>query len=271
MRLLTPVRRAFTLVELLVVIAIIAILAALLFPVLSQARLSAKRTACMSNMKQIGTAANVYLADYDDRWFPCNYYEPETGFAPLKMWLGYDNNNAPLADGFYGRINDSARNPIRKGILDSYIGSDQVKRCPSMPVTWQSSYALNWFSTTWPSAYYTTNPAAAGQEFGPSSKSIVTSPDGSMTGIPAPDSDIEEPANTLVLWEHDARAPLCNWLQGSDWFESPPPDPVLRDHFHFLHRDGTNTIWADTHARWMKYTQLKRPMFSCRKGIYPGA
>src|SRR5688500_12661612 len=59
-------KRAFTLIELLVVIAIIAILAAILFPVFAQAKEAAKKTSCLSNSKQIGTASQIYLADYDD-------------------------------------------------------------------------------------------------------------------------------------------------------------------------------------------------------------
>lgn len=65
-------RRAFTLIELLVVIAIIAILAAILFPVFAQAKQSAKRAACLSNLRQIGLANELYVADYDDLmpWLP---------------------------------------------------------------------------------------------------------------------------------------------------------------------------------------------------------
>ena len=59
-------KRGFTLIELLVVIAIIAILAAILFPVFAQARAKARGIACLSNVKQIGTAMMMYVQDYDE-------------------------------------------------------------------------------------------------------------------------------------------------------------------------------------------------------------
>jgi prepilin-type N-terminal cleavage/methylation domain-containing protein len=65
-------RRAFTLIELLVVIAVIALLAAILFPVFSQARERARRTACQSNMKQIGHSVQLYMQDYDGHVPICN-------------------------------------------------------------------------------------------------------------------------------------------------------------------------------------------------------
>jgi len=64
--------KGFTLIELLVVIAIIAILAAILFPVFAQARAKARAISCLSNLKQIGTATQMYIQDYDET-FPAGW------------------------------------------------------------------------------------------------------------------------------------------------------------------------------------------------------
>jgi prepilin-type N-terminal cleavage/methylation domain-containing protein len=72
--------RGFTLIELLVVIAIIAILAAILFPVFAQARESARKTSCLNNMKQLGTATAMYTQDWDG-WYPLAWFSNgENGF-----------------------------------------------------------------------------------------------------------------------------------------------------------------------------------------------
>lgn len=103
------IRRGFTLIELLVVIAIIGILASILFPVFARARENARRSACLSNMKQIGLGIMQYLQDYDDIY-------------PLT----YSNINGS-ANGYQ----DDGRNRGWAYNLQPYLKSTQILQCPS--------------------------------------------------------------------------------------------------------------------------------------------
>ena len=252
--------KAFTLIELLVVIAIIAILAAILFPVFAQARESARQTQCASNMRQLGLAMRMYITDYDEVWFPGSLRGFLPNGTPTRIpWLGYDNVNVPPM----GDATQPARNPPVVGLIDPYMKNEGIKRCPSMPTQWQSSYALNQWSPLYVTAYFP-------NEYGPASRTAELDPatgDQFLTG--ASDAEVEEPSNTLVAWEHKFTVPRCNFLQPPDWLTSPPDDPNLKNHFHFLHRGGSNTLWGDGHMKRKSYGQLRRPMFSCNKGIYP--
>ncbi|MFA0735108.1 MAG: hypothetical protein OGMRLDGQ_001608, partial [Candidatus Fervidibacter sp.] len=77
-------RLGFTLIELLVVIAIIAILAAILFPVFSQARAKAYQATCTSNMRNVSMAFAQYSNDYDERYPPFEMWGGWTGCAGVR-------------------------------------------------------------------------------------------------------------------------------------------------------------------------------------------
>lgn len=93
---------SFTLIELLVVIAIIAILAALLFPVLSGARERAKRTGCVNNLRQISTAVLMYAHDNSDtlpRLANPNSYQGATCYFYRELIKGYLGMSGPPRPG----------------------------------------------------------------------------------------------------------------------------------------------------------------------------
>lgn len=102
-------RRGFTLIELLVVIAIIAILAAILFPVFAKAREKARETTCISNLRQCGSALQMYAADYD-------------GLLPSAF--EYPASPPPNDEYHQGP-------PSIMDKLTPYVKNSQIYRCPS--------------------------------------------------------------------------------------------------------------------------------------------
>ncbi len=90
-------KRAFTLIELLVVIAIIAILAAILFPVFAQAKLAAKQSRSLSEMRQLSMSVMMYAGDADDYFVPASARSTNPADTPT-IWteglLPYVKNTA---------------------------------------------------------------------------------------------------------------------------------------------------------------------------------
>ncbi len=113
-------RAAFTLIELLVVIAIIAILAAILFPVFAKAKEAAKKTACLSDLRQLGMGFLMYEPDNDERYPDRRDLKVSMpgGYKPWTKWPPVD----PRAG--WAQV-----------CLDPYVKNQAIWTCPAVTAT----------------------------------------------------------------------------------------------------------------------------------------
>jgi prepilin-type N-terminal cleavage/methylation domain-containing protein/prepilin-type processing-associated H-X9-DG protein len=116
-------RAAFTLIELLVVIAIIGILASLLFPVFARAREAARRAQCLANVRNVALAVNMYLTDWDDRFWPSEHRPEVTDYFNQAPGGGY-----PQICAHATHANPYLRTAV---LLDEYVKNREVWRCPA--------------------------------------------------------------------------------------------------------------------------------------------
>ncbi len=237
-------RHGFTLIELLVVIAVIAILAAILFPVFAQAREKARQTACLSNVRQIGLATQMYLQDYDE------HFPQAKGIT----------TNQPQIDDADGSIEDPDLGSVFAMILpytghggvssEDKLFQQKIFACPSDPVPFDSacpdkiniggphviSYLIN--------AYF-------------------------VWGLT--DGGVGQPAQTIEYAERRSAAaggadPYCDDIY-HPWFYPPinpvapanEMDPVTGAVATQRHQLGSNFVFSDGHAGWKRWEQTFSP------------
>jgi prepilin-type N-terminal cleavage/methylation domain-containing protein/prepilin-type processing-associated H-X9-DG protein len=248
------VRTGFTLIELLVVIAIIAILAAILFPVFAQARAAARRTQCISNMKQIGTALLMYAGDYDETlpWSTSSAQSGWTWYQSVDPYIktGVGRNGTTIKPFWLCPDWDNKAVARQPGDPDppAPVATPHISRSYGSNGNLMPTYtsALGWFP-------------------------------GHITGL----AEIEAPAS-VVLSTHTVGARTMtggdDWTSGCTGFEAFMGTHQKSSDYcagRYRHNFGSVYLLADGHAKWFKSpSSWRAPSTSgvaWRKSLAPNA
>ena len=219
-----PPKYAFTLIELLVVIAIIAILAAMLLPALSRAKMKATGAACLSNEKQLIMAFTMYADDNQDQML--SYVR---GTSVLGGGL-FDFDYSALSGVSVDKAEQIIKEGIRKGPLWNYAKSEGAYHCPGDLRYKNLQVGRGWAYHS----YARADGMACGDAQNPPYKKM---------------SQVIRPSQSFILLEEsDARGDVSgSWVLDTD-------TPGWEDVFAIFHGTTSTFSFADGHAQSHKWT-----------------
>jgi prepilin-type N-terminal cleavage/methylation domain-containing protein/prepilin-type processing-associated H-X9-DG protein len=209
--------RGFTLIELLVVVAIIAILAAILFPVFAQARDKARQVGCLSKLRQIGLATQMYAQDFDETPPPRNNPDVLFQFGEAKVY---------------------ERTPNFLGSILPYTRTRVLFYCPS--AIWNLPYAPKAMT---PTEMSDTNLLGNGVVIGRPLAAIDE---------PAGVIYIQE-LNWRINNAQLRPAPVAHGKSYTAWHYTSP----IGEGYSNLHQGGGNFVYVDGHVKFRRHEGLR--------------
>lgn len=210
-------RWGFSMVELLVAISIVAVLAAILIPVLSSVRQRSLSAACQSNLRQMGVALNVYVAEHDGVFIPAAVYRP-------------------VDQGIYLYWYE---------MLEPYMGGSPED--PKNRPAWQLCPAKDIKPMTLETVGYGWNSRNFGHATGGNNDpDPADDPDGVYSRL----MQVENPADTIIIGDSKDATTDDQAYQNRYLYES---GQLLAER----HSGGGNYLFVDGHVEWMRSAELR--------------